>query len=120
MSLTERDAAELGGLYGPPPAPHVTHAAFAGDGAALATVDVRADAGAAGSAAAVLQFWDARGGGGGGGGGGFVLNTQVADPHQCAPGRVQGCKECTQSLYPQSVSARAKQSSEAAGCEHVP
>ncbi len=36
------------------------------------------------------------------------------------PGTDAGLQECTQSLYPQSVSARAKQSSEAAGCEHVP
>ncbi|KAK9827341.1 hypothetical protein WJX81_007552 [Elliptochloris bilobata] len=78
VSLTEQDAAAFGGLYGPPPAPCVSHAAFSGDGAALATVDVRADAGAAGSAAPVLQFWDARSGGGGG----FALNTQIAEPHR--------------------------------------
>ena len=82
VSLTEQDAAAFGGLYGPPPAPHVSHAAFSADGATLATLDVRADAGAAGSAAPVLQFWDARSGGGGGGG--FVLNTQIAEPHRCA------------------------------------
>ncbi len=80
VSLTEQEAVAFGGLYGPPPTPHVSHAAFSGDGTALATVDVRADAGAAGSAAVVLQFWDLRAGGGSGGG--FALNTQVADPHR--------------------------------------
>lgn len=73
--------------------PYVSLVGFSARGETLATVDVRADAGPAGSTAECLRFWDRSTGGpeersgganvsGSGRGAPYVLNTQIENPHR--------------------------------------
>lgn len=65
-----------------PTASQVVAVAFSGDGACMATVDVRADGGAAGSVEPCLRFWDRAGGPGSASAAPYLPSTRVDEPHR--------------------------------------
>lgn len=81
ISLTQKDAAMGVGAYGLPAQPLVSLTAFSGDGRGMVTVDLRPDAGSAGSAEPSLKFWE-RGAVGSAAASPFVLNSQADGPHR--------------------------------------
>ncbi|KAK9841067.1 hypothetical protein WJX84_000312 [Apatococcus fuscideae] len=81
VSLTDKEAAMGGGVYGAPAQPLVSLLAFSTNGRCMATVDLRPDAGAQGSAEPSLKFWE-RSGAGSAAASPFTLNSQADGPHQ--------------------------------------
>lgn len=63
---------------------HVSHLAFAGDGASMASVDVHPSANSSSPVGCSLKFWDRRASGASSGGQPlYSLNSHVSDPHRC-------------------------------------
>jgi len=99
VSLTDSDAAALGGVYGAPAEPAVCAAAFNRDGSIMATLETRPTAGADGATAYLLKFWDktpSREYGFP-----YSLNTLVDEPHKSAkskPGQSSGVADAVTSL----------------------
>lgn len=82
VSVTEGDAAALGGVYGPPPEPAAVEVAFSRDGGALATVETRPDPAGGGAVAHCLKFWDRAAPGEAAYGSPYRLNTVADQPHR--------------------------------------
>ena len=89
VSLTQHDHKQQAGVYGIPQEPHVAHLAFSSTGQAMATVDVRPNAGSLGSDEQSLRFWQRRQAGVAVGSDQqapfYAVNTFVDDPHRSAP-----------------------------------
>lgn len=99
VSLTDSDAAALGGVYGAPAEPAVCAAAFNRDGSVMATLETRPTAGAGGATAYSLKFWDNTPSGGYGSP--YSLNTLVDEPHKSAKsksGQANGGADAVTSL----------------------
>lgn len=78
-TLTESDASALGGAYGAPAEPAIIEFCFTKSGSVLVTVETRPSAGALGSIAHTLKFWNKNPAAGYGAP--YVLNTLVDQPH---------------------------------------
>ncbi len=95
VSLTQQDHALQGGVYGVPLEPHVAQVAFSCDGAVMATVDVRPNAGRLGSDEQSLRFWDRREAGVTVGSEQeqpfYTVNTYLDDPHRYLTKYVTAC-----------------------------
>jgi NET1-associated nuclear protein 1 (U3 small nucleolar RNA-associated protein 17) len=82
VSLTETDAAALGGVYGPPPEPAALEVAFSRDSGAMATVETRPDPAGGGAVQHCLKFWDRAAPGDATYGSPYRLNTLADQPHR--------------------------------------
>ena len=82
VSLTEGDAAALGGVYGSPAEPAATEVAFSRNGDTMVTVELRPDPAGGGAVQYALKFWDRAAPGEGSYGNPYVLNTVADQPHR--------------------------------------
>lgn len=82
VSLTEGDAAALGGVYGPPAEPAATEVAFSRNGETMVTVESRPDPAGGGAVQYALKFWDKSAPSEATYGSPYRLNTLADQPHR--------------------------------------